>query len=265
VTASASQQRDLPAAAGAAKADDVWRRAELISDLHLDGAHPATVAAFLSYLARCDADALFILGDLFEVWVGDDAVAPGDVADRCADGLASLAARGCALHFMAGNRDFLLGDGYAARCRMTRLPDPWTLDFAGRRWLLSHGDAWCLADADYQHWRHQVRNPAWMSQFLSRPLPQRQDFARHARAESHRQQAQRDTWADIDAPTARAALHATGATTLIHGHTHRPGWSTLGEGFDRWVLGDWDAQATPPRAAGLRVDADGSVALIDLC
>lgn len=247
-----------------------WRSVELISDLHLHAGDPATHAAWLAYLARAPRpDALFILGDLFEVWVGDDLLAPDeahDDADRrfwrgCAQALSGFA-RHTPTFFIAGNRDFLLGPEGLAACGMTALHDPTVLVFAGQRWLLSHGDALCLADTDYQGFRAQVRGAAWQRDFLARPLVERQAIARdlRARSEARKRSLGPDPglWADVDAHAATAWLEQAGAATLIHGHTHRPAEHALNPGRRRLVLSDWDALAQPPRADALRLSERGA-------
>lgn len=235
-----------------------WRTVEFISDLHLQAGEPATFAAWQSYLAGCTADAVFLLGDLFEVWVGDDAaVEPGFERD-CARVLSEAAARR-ALYFMPGNRDFLVGDAFLAHCGVTRLADPTVLAFAGTRHLLSHGDALCLDDADYQQFRRQVRSDVWQRDFLARPLPERQAMARSLRAQSEARKRSTpvEAWADVDRTAARAWLQAAGCTTLVHGHTHRPAIHDLGDGLRRVVLADWDPAARPPRGDVLRLTGAG--------
>ncbi|MDD2919300.1 UDP-2,3-diacylglucosamine diphosphatase, partial [Rhodoferax sp.] len=142
-----------------------WRMIDFISDLHLQAGEPATFAAWQRYMASTSADALFILGDLFEVWVGDDITRAADdpegaFALQCQQVISATAAR-MSVYFMHGNRDFLLGNDFAKGCGMTLLTDPTVLDFDGQRWLLSHGEELCLDDVDYQQFRQQVRNPAW--------------------------------------------------------------------------------------------------------
>ena len=147
-----------------------WRTVDFLSDLHLDPGHEATVQALAGYLAHTPADAIFLLGDLFEVWVGDDALAePGSFESRCC-ALLAQAARQHALYFLHGNRDFLIGDGFARASGVALLPDPTVLAFAGQRWLLSHGDALCLEDVDYQRFRALSRSAAWMQHTLGQPL-----------------------------------------------------------------------------------------------
>src|SRR6478735_1572064 len=146
-----------------------WRTVDLISDLHLQASEPATVEAWQGYLDTTPADAVFILGDLFEVWVGDDAAALPGFEARCAEVLRAASARR-PVFFMHGNRDFLVGADFAARCGMTLVADPTVLLLHGERWLLSHGDALCLEDTEYLKFRAMVRTPEWQSAFLARPL-----------------------------------------------------------------------------------------------
>jgi UDP-2,3-diacylglucosamine hydrolase len=173
-----------------------WHIVDFISDLHLGADAPATFTAWRHYLESTPADAVFILGDLFEVWVGDDAVSgdplstavPPSTAsfeDRCARVLGQTASR-LALFFMHGNRDFLVGQRLMDLCHGTLLSDPTVLVFEGQRWLLSHGDALCLDDADYMQFRQQVRSPAWQRAFLAKPLAERQAIARELRQQSQR-------------------------------------------------------------------------------
>ncbi|MBS0344263.1 MAG: UDP-2,3-diacylglucosamine diphosphatase, partial [Proteobacteria bacterium] len=231
---------------------------DLISDLHLQADRPATVEAWRGYLQTTPADALFILGDLFEVWVGDDAAALPGFEARCADLLREASARR-PIYFMHGNRDFLLGQDFAARANIQLLDDPTVLVFMGQRWLLSHGDALCLEDTEYLRFREQVRSPAWQQAVLAQPLEQRRALARSVRAQSEARQREPDmVWADVDGPAAAQWLARAGARTLIHGHTHRPAVHELGQGLQRIVLSDWDADAHPPRAQVLCLSAAGA-------
>ena len=241
-------------------APPAWRTVDFISDLHLTAGEPATFAAFQRYLETTPADAVFILGDLFEVWVGDDVVnashSEASFEDRCASEL-QLAAKRLALFFIHGNRDFLLGPAFMALCNATLLNDPTVLTFAGQRWLLSHGDALCLDNTDYMQFRQQVRGTAWQQSFLARPLAERQAIARDMRQQSEARKRSGIDYGDVDAAAARQWLEAANARTLIHGHTHKPAEHDLGEGFLRVVLSDWDAQASVPRADVLRLTASG--------
>ena len=234
-----------------------WRTVDFLSDLHLDPGHEATVQALAGYLARTHADAIFLLGDLFEVWVGDDALAdPGSFESRCC-ALLAQAARQHALYFLHGNRDFLIGEGFARASGAALLPDPTVLAFAGQRWLLSHGDALCLDDAEYQRFRVLARSPAWQQSFLAVPLAQRRAQARGMRAQSEARKHSGAWYADVDHPAALAWLQAANARALIHGHPHRPATHVLAPGLLRHVLSDWDLDATPPRAEVLRLTAEG--------
>ncbi len=246
-----------------------WQAVDFISDLHLQVSDPATFDVWQQYLQRPSADradALFILGDLFEVWVGDDVLdAPADRAEpafwrRCAALLQAHSQR-TPVYFMAGNRDFLLGQAGLRACGMQALADPTVLDFMGQRWLLSHGDALCLDDTDYMRFRAQVRTPDWQSTFLAQPLAEREAVARGLRQQSEARKRSNAhdpaLWADVDTQAARQWLRHAGAPTLIHGHTHRPAAHDLGDGLQRVVLSDWDATAQTPRAEVLRLTAAG--------
>lgn len=239
-----------------------WRTVDFISDIHLQAGEPTTFAAWQTYMLSTPADAVFILGDLFDVWVGDDAAGPAasDFDASCVQVLQNTGER-LALFFMHGNRDFLAGPALMTRCRSTLLADPTVLVFAGRRWLLSHGDALCLDDLDYMRFRAQVRSADWQQTFLAQPLPQRQAIARGLRRQSREQHEKRwqsgEPYIDVNTGAARLWLQAANASTLIHGHTHQPAAHALGDGLQRVVLSDWDAAATPPRLEVLRLDARG--------
>lgn len=234
-----------------------WRTIDFISDLHLSPALPRTVQALAKHLHGSTADAVFILGDLFEVWVGDDARRL-PFERHCADMLAESASRR-SLAFMAGNRDFLLGGAMLRECGLMGLPDPTLLIAWGQRILLTHGDSLCLADTAYQAFRSQVRGEAWQREFLARPLSDRQAVAAEIRRQSQtRRQFDGMDDADVDPATAVAWMHATGAAEMVHGHTHRPGSNELAPGFKRHVLSDWDLDdAQSPRAQVLRLSRDG--------
>lgn len=243
------------------QAPAAWGTVDFISDLHLTADEPATFAAWQHYLSTTTADAVFILGDLFEVWVGDDVINPNptDVLsfeDRCRQVLAAAGDR-LALFFMHGNRDFLVGQRLMATCHATLLADPTVLQFADQRFLLSHGDALCLADTEYLQFRQQVRSSAWQNSFLAQSLAERQSIARGLRAQSEARKQSGQTYADVDTDEAKQWLKAASASTLIHGHTHQPRQHELGDKLRRVVLSDWDAAATPPRAEVLRLTSNG--------
>lgn len=247
-----------------------WQAVDFISDLHLQSGDAATADAWLDWLdgpASSRTDAVVILGDLFEVWIGDDVLETSEAAcpeapflRRCADALQRLS-QTVPVYFMAGNRDFLLGESAARRCGLTLLPDPTVLQWHGQRWLLSHGDSLCLADVDYQRFRQQVRSQDWQADFLRKPLVERENLARQLRQQSQdlkrRHAHDPSLWADVDAQAAADLVTAAGARGLIHGHTHRPARHMLAAGQERWVLSDWDMSADPPRAQILRLDAQG--------
>ena len=234
-----------------------WRTVDFISDLHLQASEPATVAAFQHYLESTPADALFILGDLFEVWVGDDALRePGSFeAQGC--GLLRAATQRLPVYFLHGNRDFLAGPDFLAACGITGLADPTVLAFGSQRYVLSHGDLLCLDDVDYQRFRLQARSADWQQQFLAQPLATRRVQARGIRQESEAKKQSGASYADVDGPAAVAWLQAADAHTLIHGHTHRPAQHVLAPGLQRVVLSDWDAAALPPRLETLRLSSAG--------
>ena len=245
----------------ALKPDPQWQVLDFISDLHLQASHLSTFDAWQRYLAQTPAHALFILGDLFEVWVGEDLMAAIDDPQarfivQCQHILQATAAR-MPVFFMHGNRDFLLDASSAAHCGMQLLDDPALLDFDGQRWLLSHGDALCLDDTDYQQFRHQVRSPAWQAAFLAKPLSERQQIARELRAQSDACKDSGAAYADVDTPAACDWLRRANASTLIHGHTHRPAdhvmVASTQSPLRRLVLSDWDAEAQPPRLEVLRL------------
>ncbi|MBL0726319.1 UDP-2,3-diacylglucosamine diphosphatase [Piscinibacter sp. HJYY11] len=239
-------------------ADARWQRIDFISDLHLSADTPRTYEAWASYMQDTPADAVFILGDLFEVWVGDDSRFEGFEAE-CARVLRDASATR-SLAFLVGNRDFLVGAKLLQDCGMTPLADPTLLTAFSQRVLLTHGDALCLADTEYQKFRAMVRSPAWQQQFLAQPLAARRDYARQVRQQSEakkRLQTSPDEWADVDGPEALRWLHAASSTTMVHGHTHRPASLPLGDGCDRHVLSDWELDHAPHRAEVLRLTGQG--------
>jgi len=229
-----------------------WQSIDFISDLHLGAETPRTLGAFADHLRHTDADAVFVLGDLFEVWVGDDARHEGFEAE-CADVLSDATSRRT-VAFMPGNRDFLVGVDFLKACGVMALSDPTVLLAFGERILLSHGDALCLADSTYQAFRAQVRSNAWRDEFLARPLGARRKLAREIRAESERRKREEGAGraVDIDFAAAVGWMHECGAPTLIHGHTHAPGSEAIAPGFTRHVLTDWDLDHGHPRAEVLR-------------
>lgn len=242
-----------------------WRTIDFISDLHLKPEEPRTFDAWARYMADTRADAVFILGDLFEAWVGDDAAGAGSFEARCGQVLAGCRAE---LAFLRGNRDFLVGAAFLAGCQVRDLADPTVLAFAGRRYLLSHGDLLCTDDVDYQRFRRQVRSAAWQRAFLARPLAERQALAQQMRAASQARHAAQPVYAHADAALARQWLRESAATTLIHGHTHQPadhalGVDAQGRALTQVVLSDWHIDAATRRAEVLRLAAGGTWQRLD--
>lgn len=233
-----------------------WKVVDFISDLHLQPGEPATVELWRHYMSHTRADAVFILGDLFEVWVGDDGPAATDAEahfERTCAGVLRTASAQRPVYFMHGNRDFLLGEDFARDTGMVLLSDPTVLDFGDQRWLLSHGDAMCLDDREYLQFRQQVRHPDWQRDFLARPLSERREVARGLREQSEARKRSGAVYADVDADLTHSSLQAANARHLIHGHTHRPADHALANDRMRHVLSDWDALATPLRAEVLRL------------
>lgn len=228
-----------------------------ISDLHLSSAHPHSAELFLRFARHTapQAEALYILGDLFEYWAGDDDL--DDAFHRLiCDTLRSLHAHGTRIYIMHGNRDFLMSAQLAATCHATLLPDPTLLDLYGTATLLTHGDALCTDDAAYQQFRRMVRSEDWRTQFLALPLPQRKAQIEQLRAQS--EQSKRVKAMDIMDASCDAVidlLRRHHYPRLIHGHTHRPAkhlHQVDGHNCERWVLGDWDS-----KASALRCDSSG--------
>ena len=225
------------------------------SDLHLDPERPAITELFGRFLdgeAR-DADALYILGDLFEAWVGDDD--PSEAGTFVAARLKALTDAGVPTYFIRGNRDFLLGDEYAKRAGMTILPDPAVILLQGEATLILHGDLLCSDDTAYQQFRTQTRDPRWQAQFLAQPLAARLAFAAQARAASKARygelqaSGQSETITDVSPATVREWFARFGVRRMLHGHTHRPAIHDEGDGATRIVLGDWYQQGSVLRAS----------------
>ncbi|HEY0963331.1 MAG TPA: UDP-2,3-diacylglucosamine diphosphatase [Pseudomonadales bacterium] len=223
----------------------------LISDLHLDPERPGLTRAFFHFLERAargalahsssPAGALYILGDFFNVWIGDDddAALCGDVAHA----LKQLADAGTAVYLMHGNRDFLIGERWAQACGAKLIHEPYVLQNGNARFLLMHGDALCTRDTDYMAFRAMVRDPAWQQAFLARPLGERRAFAEQARARSKTMSSNKpDDIMDVTPSEVDRVLGEHEMTMLIHGHTHRPAVHDLSGARQRIVLGDWDVR-----------------------
>ncbi|MDR3388400.1 MAG: UDP-2,3-diacylglucosamine diphosphatase [Rudaea sp.] len=226
-----------------------------ISDLHLDESRPHIVDLFTRFLAddARKADALYILGDLLESWVGDDD--DSALARNVAAALRAVRDNGVPVYFMHGNRDFLLGADYAARAGMELLRDPTIVDL-DQPTLLMHGDTLCTDDVDYQKFRTLVRDAGWQRQFLAKPLADRRAFAAQARGESRRHtSAASMEIMDVNTAAVESAMRQYGVRRLVHGHTHRPATHRLnldGEVAERIVLGDWYEQSSVLQIARVR-------------
>jgi UDP-2,3-diacylglucosamine hydrolase len=234
-----------------------------ISDLHLNAGAPQTLQRFLRF---CDEDAaghaeLVILGDLFEYWIGDDALDDESdaVARSVASALRALVARGVRVYVMHGNRDLLLGAGFLRATGAQLLADPAVAEIGGHQLLLAHGDAWCTEDVDYMRFRASVRQEATQRQFLAGPRAARLAFMGAARLHSEAgKRAKAMEIMDVTPSVVDDALRASGLRLLIHGHTHRPAvhrFALDGAPAQRWVLTDWDFDAQPPRGGAIAVKA----------
>ena len=228
-----------------------------IADLHLDPSRPQITDLFEHYLTSDEvrhAEALYILGDLVEAWIGDDDDA--ELPARIAAATRAVCDAGVPVYFMVGNRDFLLGPAFAARAGLTLLDDGTVHDIHGRRTLLMHGDVLCTDDLAYQAVRQQVRTPEWQAQILAMPLQARRAFAAKAREDSKAHTGNTmESIMDVNADAVAETMRKAGVTRLIHGHTHRPAvhdFQLDGTPAQRIVLGDWYEQGSV-----LRVDADG--------
>jgi len=253
-------------AIGLLQAPASWQTVDLISDMHLQASETATFEAWQRYMATTPAQTVLMLGDLFEVWVGDDAVAQDPFLQQCAKVLRQTAHR-THLAFMPGNRDFLVGSAFLSDCGVQALTDPTVLAWGDQRILLSHGDALCLGDTAYQGFRQQVRSAAWQAEFLAKPLSERLALARAMRTQSESQKQSGMDYADADPALSLQWLAAAQSQRLIHGHTHRPAdhpLDGLPTGAVRQVLSDWSLDHAPFRAQVLRLHADGRCQRIEL-
>lgn len=231
-----------------------------ISDLHLQESHPRTAEAFFRFLAEhaAHAERLYLLGDIFEYWAGDDDLGTPFHA-RVIAALRTLATSGVAVYWMAGNRDFLVGTGFAQAAGLTLLDEPHVATIGGRRVALVHGDAECTLDTKYMEFRAMVRQPAWQAQFLGMPLAQRKQIIAGLREGSREAHTTKSCEIMDVTPDAIEALFATtAAELLIHGHTHRPALHLHGD-KRRYVLPDWELDAAPPRGGWIAIDEHGAV------
>ena len=226
-----------------------------ISDLHLDTARPAVtqaLAEFLDQNRRCEC--LYILGDLFEVWLGDDD--DSALATEIGGLLKEFAASGPALYLMQGNRDFLLGQDFCNSIGARLLPDPTVIDLYGQATLIMHGDSLCTADVEYQAFRKTARDPRWQTEVLARSLEDRRAFAAQLRSMSKEANSNKaEDIMDVTAAEVERLMACHQVRQLIHGHTHRPARHD-GPTGTRWVLGDWAAHGWVIRASLEDIELD---------
>lgn len=233
-----------------------------VSDLHLQATLPRTTAAFLAFLqthAR-QTQQLYLLGDIFEYWAGDDDLAT-PYNQQIADAIKAVQQHGVQVFWIAGNRDFLVGQGFADAAGLQLLDDPHVFTLAGRTLALAHGDAQCTDDAAYMAFRAQVRQPAYQQQFLAMPLAQRKAIIEGIRKNSQdaNQNKSYDIM-DVNAGAIDQLFAQTGSDTLIHGHTHRPALHRLDDGRRRrYVLPDWEYDVDTPRGGWISLTADGAL------
>lgn len=229
-----------------------------ISDLHLCESRPQIIEVFIRFLENtaAQADALYILGDLFEYWAGDDAIEMG-IHKKSINALKDLSLKGVDVYLIHGNRDFLLGDVFSRSTNIKILPDPTLIECYGKPVLLSHGDALCTDDVAYQQFRAEVRTEAWKKQFLNKSLSSRIDYIESVRAKSEKEKSIKSMEImDVnEAAVAQLFKEHHYPSTLIHGHTHRPNKHPYifdAHPCERWVLGDWYDQGSY-----LRLDVNG--------
>ena len=236
-----------------------------ISDLHLEDDRPETSRWLLNFLGgpATDAGDLYILGDLFEAWIGDDAISA--TARQAAVALRELASGGTRCHFMHGNRDFLLGERYASQAGLTLLPETKVIDLYGTPTLILHGDTLCTDDIEYQAFRQQSRNPAWQASVLSLSIEERLQLARNARdaSKAHTGSTAMSIM-DVNEAAVIRTFREHGVYRMIHGHTHRPAFHQHrldgGEIRERIVLSDWYTEGSylevgPERIRSIKLDA----------
>lgn len=226
----------------------------IISDLHLCAQRPAVSQAFLHWLETTvsQSNALYILGDFFEVWIGDDVLDDLEYGKEflpIVQGLRKLADQGVQLYFMHGNRDFLIGEHFAHTCGLHLLKDPTLLNVGQNRILLSHGDRLCTDDIAYQTFRKQVRSLQWQTKFLTQSLTDRLVFAEQARKQSMKNKVSQalDIMDVNEQAVANLLREHDYPDILLHGHTHRPGIHDVtvdNKPCQRWVLGDWHETAS---------------------
>jgi len=233
-----------------------------ISDLHLNAEMPATTKAFLDFLKNhaTTAERLYLLGDIFEYWAGDDDL-NSPFLQPIVQALRQVSDAGVAVFWIAGNRDFLVGNAFAAAAKLTLLSDPTIFEYGSKRYLITHGDQLCTDDTTYQRIRAEVRQPEWIANFLSHSLEQRKAMIANLRKQSqlHQQQMRHsETIMDVNADAVNNLFVTSHADVMIHGHTHRPAVHQHEQQF-RYVLSDWDQDNTQGKLRGdwLALQQDG--------
>ena len=231
-----------------------------ISDLHLQASHPRTAEAFLRFMREhaVHAERLYLLGDIFEYWAGDDDLAE-PFHQQVVQAIRAVSDAGTRVYWMAGNRDFLVGPGFAEAAGLSLLEEPHLIEAGGRRIALVHGDAQCTADLKYMAFRAQVRDKQWQQQFLGMPLGQRKAIIAGLREGSREAQAGKSyEIMDVTPDAVDAVFAQTGADVIVHGHTHRPAVHEVG-GKLRYVLPDWELDVEPVRGGWIELAGDGSI------
>lgn len=230
-----------------------------ISDLHLQASLPKTTQAFFDFLQQhaMHTDALYLLGDIFEYWAGDDDLETPFNAG-IAQAINAVAQSGVKVFWIAGNRDFLVGDVFAKAAGLTLLADPTVITVGHTRITLAHGDAQCTDDVAYMAFRAQVRNPAYQQQFLAMPLAQRKAIIAGIRENSQATNKDKSyEIMDVNADAIAQLFATTGSQTIIHGHTHRPALHVTEGGKRRFVLPDWEYDVTPARGGWISATENG--------
>ncbi len=240
-----------------------------ISDLHLSESQPRTTQTFFDFLQQCASQAqeLYILGDLFEYWAGDDDLG-NPYHKGIADALCALSDTGVKIFWIAGNRDFLVGPEFAQATGLTLLPDPFVACIGNKRIALTHGDAQCTDDTAYMAFREQVRQEQWQTTFLLLPLSQRKTIIAGLRHDSRQAKNEKSyDIMDVNALAIKDLFDATDTAIMIHGHTHRPARHDIfsnGKQHVRYVLPDWDAEAKVPRGGWVAIDTNGEIMRYDI-
>lgn len=237
-------------------------RALFVSDVHLCKALPKTTQRFFDFLhfAAFHAEKLYLLGDLFEYWAGDDDM-PDDYNQTVIAAIRAVSEQGCQVFWMAGNRDFLVGEQFAEETNLALLTDPSIVTIAEKQIVLTHGDAQCTDDLAYMAFRQMVRQSDWLKNFLKMPLAQRKAIIEGMRKESVQGQKTKDAAImDVNESAIMALFADTNVSTMIHGHTHRPAVHTYSD-KTRFVLPDWECDSEPEKARGgwISIDLTGQI------